>query len=111
MGAPVPHDITAEIEDKRDQLEALCQEYEVNRLELFGSATTGEFAPETSDLDFLVEFRRPPVKHSLSDQFFGLYYALQDLFGRRVDLLETHLLTNRYLANEVNKQRRLIYVA
>ncbi len=34
----------------------LCEEYGISRLELFGSAVTGEFSTETSDFDFLVEY-------------------------------------------------------
>ena len=44
------------IEGKREELARLCAAYHVHRLELFGSATGEEFEPDTSDLDFLVEF-------------------------------------------------------
>lgn len=33
----------------------LCEQYGVNHLELFGSATGADFNPQSSDLDFLVE--------------------------------------------------------
>jgi len=45
-----------EIEQRRSDLEALCRRFGVRRLELFGSAATGAFRSEDSDLDFLVEF-------------------------------------------------------
>jgi hypothetical protein len=38
---------------------ALCERYGVAHLELFGSATSTEFNPETSDFDFLVERAAP----------------------------------------------------
>jgi predicted nucleotidyltransferase len=44
------------IETKRAELVRLCMQYHVRRLELFGSATGEHFDPDTSDLDFLVEF-------------------------------------------------------
>ncbi len=44
------------LEEKRDELIALCLKYQVRRLDLFGSAAKGRFAPETSDLDFVAEF-------------------------------------------------------
>ena len=34
----------------------LCRRFGVARLELFGSAASGAFDPQRSDLDFLVEF-------------------------------------------------------
>jgi len=36
----------------------LCQRHEVRRLDLFGSAARGDFQPEQSDLDFIVQFAR-----------------------------------------------------
>src|SRR5271165_488940 len=43
-------------EDERKQVAALCRQYHVRQLALFGSALLGDFDPEHSDLDFLVEF-------------------------------------------------------
>jgi len=55
----------------------------VSRIGLFGSAVRDEAKPE-SDLDFLVEFR--PGEKSY-DHFFELAELLENLFGRKVDLL------------------------
>ncbi|CAN5509322.1 hypothetical protein BH23CHL4_BH23CHL4_07620 [soil metagenome] len=44
------------IEERRDEIIALCKEHEVVRLEIFGSAVTGEFDFEMSDVDFLAEY-------------------------------------------------------
>jgi len=52
------------------------------QLELFGSATTGAFDPQTSDLDFLVEFN-PDREDSLFHRYFGLNEDLEALFGTR----------------------------
>lgn len=45
------------IEQKRDDLNRLCERFKVQQLEIFGSAARGEFDPAKSDLDFLVEFQ------------------------------------------------------
>ena len=50
------------IEQHRSEVIDLCRRYGVRRLELFGSAATGAFEPERSDLDFLVEFDANPSK-------------------------------------------------
>lgn len=42
--------------ERLDDLRELCQRFRVQRLDLFGSATSTDFDPATSDLDFLVEF-------------------------------------------------------
>ena len=52
-------------------LRELCIKHRVERLDLFGSAARDDFDPETSDLDFLVEFEpMPPREHT--DSYFGL---------------------------------------
>jgi len=53
----------------------------VRRLGLFGSAVRDE-ATDTSDLDFVVDFERKSF-----DGYMDLKFLLEDLFGRRVDLV------------------------
>lgn len=53
------------------------------RLGLFGSQARGD-ASADSDLDFLVEFE-PGAKSF--DSYMGLKEFLEDLFGRKVDLV------------------------
>ena len=74
------------IEANRGALVALCRSYAVKRLRLFGSAVKGEFDFASSDLDFLVEFH-PPLDMNVFHQFIDLKLDLEDLFGRRVDLV------------------------
>ena len=94
---------------QRAETAALCRRYGVRRLELFGSATTGAFDPERSDLDLLVEFDNDPAR--LFDRYFGLKDSLEDLYGRAVDLVSTEALVNPYFIASVNQTRRLVYAA
>lgn len=98
------------IEQHREQLEAACREYAVRRLEVFGSAATGEFNPETSDLDFIVEFIRPGPMNAFR-QYFGFQLALEDLFERHVDLVELSCVTNPFLLRQINQHREVVYDA
>lgn len=99
------------IEDKLNELNKLCARHRVRRLELFGSATTIErFEPETSDLDFLVEFQdMSPGEHA--EAYFGLLEDLQDLFQKPVDLVEVKAVTNPYFLDSINRTRKVIYAA
>ena len=45
------------VEEKIGKLQQLCDHYRVLRLDLFGSAATGNYRGNESDLDFLVEFQ------------------------------------------------------
>jgi len=76
-----------EIELHRDELEALCRHFHVRRLDLFGSAARGDFDPEHSDIDFVIEFDRSAPQHPF-DAYFGLKEESEVLLGRKVDLVE-----------------------
>jgi predicted nucleotidyltransferase len=96
--------------DKLAAVSRLCRQYHVQRLELFGSATSAAFDPARSDLDFLVEFEPAgPVEHA--ERYFGLLAALQDLLGRNVDLVEVRAIRNPYFLQAVQSSRTLIYAA
>lgn len=98
------------IESRREALAGLCRQFHVERLDVFGSAASGAFDEEASDLDFLVEFQRVESM-SPADQYFGLLTELQKLFGRDVDLLTRQSLRNPYFIRSVEKTRRLLYAA
>ncbi len=97
------------ITDNREEIHRLCQEFEVKRLDVFGSATTGEFDPETSDLDFVVTFETWARKGGLNSPFFGLLFALEDLFGRKIDLVMESAIDNPYFRKGVEETRAKIY--
>ncbi len=99
------------VDTVRTELEALCRAYHVNTLKLFGSATTDDFDPARSDLDFLVIFDRPGPDMGLAQQFFGFHEALQILFGRRVDLLEEPFIENSVLRRSALASAKLLYAA
>ncbi len=60
----------------------LAARYGVTRLALFGS-TVRNSARTDSDIDILVSFEGPAT----SDRYFGVQFLLEDLLGRRVDLV------------------------
>src|SRR5256885_1962354 len=77
------------------EVRALCEQYGVKRLAIFGSAVKGTFDPATSDLDFVVEFF-PREPAGFKDVYFGLSHALEELFGREIDLVERKAVRNPY---------------
>jgi predicted nucleotidyltransferase len=102
--------MNAQIEAHREELTRLCERFQVSRLELFGSAAAGKFEEGSSDLDFLVDFHPlPPGEHA--ETYFGLLEALQDLFQRSIDLVETGAIRNPYFKASVDRTRVLLYAA
>jgi predicted nucleotidyltransferase len=101
--------VHAEIEKRREELIALCRQYDVARLEVFGSAARGiDFDPEKSDVDFLVEFK-PESELSPLNRFFGPVEALEKLLGRRVDLVEASAIRNPYVRAGIERSRQVVY--
>ena len=98
------------VADRTDDLKRLCRHYNVQRLDLFGSAATGEHHPEDSDLDFLVEFQ-PAAFSAYADAYFGLLEALEQLFGKPVDLIVGSAIKNPYFLQSVKETRAPIYEA
>ena len=98
------------VEERADELKHLCLIYGVQRLDLFGSASTGLYEPGESDLDFLVEFQ-PAALNAYADAYFGLQEALGGLFGRPVDLVVASAIKNPYFLESVEQTRIPIYEA
>jgi predicted nucleotidyltransferase len=101
----------AEISSHREELNELCRRFHVRRLDLFGSATGGDFDSERSDLDFLVEFDPREPKALSFTTFFDLKEALEALFGRKVDLVEPRAIRNPYFKESIERSREPIFAA
>ena len=93
--------------NKLDELKKLCKMYDVKTMYVFGSVCSPKFN-EQSDIDFLISFENIPYDQ-YTDNYFELHYKLQDLFGRKVDLLTDKSLSNPYFIQSVNKNKQLIY--
>ena len=102
--------MSPQIAKRKADIEQLCRDFRVRRLELFGSAAAGKDRPGESDLDFLVEFEPlPPGRYA--DAYFGLLEALQRLFDRPVDLVVASAIKNPYFREAVEQTKTLLYAA
>ena len=98
------------VEERADDLKRLCIRYGVQRLDLFGSASTERYDSGESDLDFLVEFR-PEAFPAYADAYFGLLESLEQLFGKQVDLVVGSAIRNPYFLQSIEKTRTPIYAS
>lgn len=73
------------IEQKKDEIVALCRKHRIRALWLFGSATTDEWDPDRSDVDFLVDLGE--YDGTAVDRYLGLADDLESLLGRAVDVV------------------------
>jgi uncharacterized protein with HEPN domain/predicted nucleotidyltransferase len=95
------------VEERRADIVALCREYGVQRLRVFGSAVNGTFDPETSDLDFVVEF--DDYGPGIAKRFMRFIVALDDLFDPPVDIETLHDRSTPWFRDEVERTAVPIY--
>lgn len=96
------------IDQHRDEVATLCRRAGALRLDAFGSAVRADFDPQTSDLDFLVEFDDvPPAAYAQA--YFALKEGLESLFGRPVDLVTISSLANPYFRERITAERQNVY--
>lgn len=98
------------IESRRDAIAKACSRHGVRRLDVFGSALRDDFYPEKSDVDFLVEFG-PVEGYARVDAYFGLLEDLRGIFGRKVDLVMSGAVKNRYIVRDIEKTKKVLYAA
>ena len=104
-----PGVMIARVQDNVAAIRALCAEYGVVRLEVFGSAATGAFDPEHSDVDFLVEY---PPKYEFGPwmtRYFEFQERLVAVLACPVDLIMAGAMRNPYVIRSANASRRLLY--
>ncbi len=77
-----PQQILAKLEQSRSSL----KNFGVIKIGLFGSFLKGKATPR-SDMDFLVEF-----EDATFDKYMDCKFFLEELFGRKVDLVIEHTL-------------------
>ena len=97
------------VSDNLDQIAALCREYRIRKLDLFGSAALGTFNPDTSDVDFVVDLGE--YEPGVARRYFDFADALEALLGRKVDLVTEESIVNPYFRYAVDQAREPIYEA
>jgi predicted nucleotidyltransferase len=89
-----------------EELTALCREYHIKELSIFGSSIHGDAEPE-SDLDVLVEFF---PGHTPGFAFVRLQEELSEAFHRSVDL-HTRSSLSRYFRDTIVREAQVVYAA
>jgi predicted nucleotidyltransferase len=99
------------IKDRLPQLTEIFKKHQVKKAYVFGSAVTGQFN-ESSDVDFLIEPLDPteePDPVIRGEILWDLYFALEDLLHRKVDMVTKNSLTNKYFILELDRTAVPIY--
>ena len=98
--------LTSRIETLRD----ICRKHNVMRLEVFGTAATGqEFDDLRSDVDFLVSFPPGTELGPWLATYFNLRDDLQQALNKPVDLVMAEAATDLFFRRQLEQSRELIY--
>jgi predicted nucleotidyltransferase len=95
------------IEQNKKIILDLCRRYHVRQLYAFGSVLTDKFSTN-SDIDMIVDFDSVNLEN-YADNYYDLKFSLEDLFKRKIDLLEEQAIVNPYFRKNVERQKQLIY--
>jgi hypothetical protein len=90
-----------------NQINDLCLKHSVGELAVFGSVLTDNFN-ESSDIDFVVDFSLVERK-KYAENYFNLKQSLEELFKRKIDLLEKSALKNPFFLEVLQNTKKIIY--
>jgi len=84
-------------------IQELCAKHKVAKLFVFGSILTPKFS-EQSDVDLLVDFQKIDIM-SYADNYFNFKNALENIFKRKVYLLENQSVKNTFLRASIDESK------
>ena len=89
------------------ELNKACSTFMVDELYAFGSILTDKFNAQ-SDIDFIVSIKsEDPIEYA--ENYFNLKFELEDIFKRKIDLLEQKAIRNKAFENLINQKKMLVY--
>ena len=94
-----------------DQLTEFCQRWKITELALFGSILRDDFRDD-SDVDMLVVFDDNAIPNLSLMDLVGIEYQLEDMLGRKVDLIEKRSIVdskNWIRRNNILNTAQIIY--
>lgn len=96
------------IKENIEKITQVCRQYHVAQLFVFGSLVKGGFK-EDSDVDFLVYFTDDLNMLDYADNFFDFMHTLEEVLGRKADVVSGKAMRNPYFIEEVDCTKKLIY--
>ena len=92
------------VEELLPQIKQILLENRVKKAYLFGSVCGNTFK-DTSDIDLLIRFHDDVDPEERGELWWNIYFSLESILNRNIDLLTEHSLKNPYLVSEIEKTR------
>ena len=101
-----------EIKENLDKIIETCKKMQVQSLYLFGSAARSNDYSKDSDIDFLFNMSMGENGLPLGKyDYFDLLFKLEEITGRKVDLVAEKGIRNKYFLKAVMDDSPKIYEA
>lgn len=98
------------IENNLEVIRAICREFGLEKLEVFGSIMTDDFRDD-SDVDFIAHLPEEFDFGPWGSRFFEIEERLSSILGRDVDVVTPSVFRNPWLNREATKTRVEIFDA
>lgn len=99
------------IEQHIDAISEICRKHQVKELYAFGSVLDEDRFNPKSDIDLIVRFEESLPVEQYFDFYFDCVESLEKILGRRVDLMINSTLNNKYIRENIEKTKELVYAA
>lgn len=104
--------MVTEVSQHLDAIIALCKKMQVETLYLFGSAAHVEDFKKDSDIDFLLKYKKDQEGLPAAPfDYFDLLFSLEQLTGRKVDIVVEDSIKNPYFRQQIDKEKIKLYEA
>ena len=91
----------------KTRIKTICRANKVKTLFVLGSVLTSGFIGN-SDISFIADIdSSDPIDYA--DHYFALKFSLEDLLNRPIDLLENKAIKNRFLLQQTEQTKSLVY--
>ena len=99
-----------EIKNNLETIIATCNNMQLQHLYVFGSAARAHDFNDNSDIDFLYRFKKDAKGFPVSGfDYFDLLLKLEEITGRKVDLVAEEKMKNKYFIERVEQEKIKIY--
>ena len=101
-----------EIKNNLDRIIEACKKMQVKSLYVFGSAARGNDYTKESDIDLLYTMFTGDNGLTVGKyDYFDLWFTLEDITGRKIDLVAEKGIRNKYFLKSIMENRQKIYEA
>jgi len=104
--------MVAEVKNNLDKIIETCRQMQVKSLYLFGSGARSDDFSGGSDIDFLYSMITNNEGLPAGNyDYFDLLWKLEEITGRKVDLVPEKGIRNKYLLKSILEDRIKLYEA